>query len=189
MTLSLSMSAFLDDPDHHPCQDATHIPAWWIPMERVMTLNLSRTSLTIILFWSGVERQHRTDRQYWVNSRNLFSRFPWKIAFSVFPSMTSPTSGARALELTVGMLDGMWHPQSFRAGCCGSWKLFTSSNAQLRMDSQVSCRESYSISEQPCMLKLYLYFCKIIIKLLPYRLFRNFSLSSLYISLQHLKQH
>lgn len=145
-TLSLSLLAFTAGPGHYPCQDATHIPACWVPMERVMTLNLSRTSLTIILFWSGVERQHRTDRQYWVNSKNFSSSFPWKIAFNVFPSMTSPTSGVIALELADGILDGVWHPQSFRAGCCGSRNLFTSSNAQLRMDSQVSCRESYNIA-------------------------------------------
>lgn len=81
-----------------PCQTATHISAWWVPMARVMTLNLSRTSLTIMLFWSGVERQHRTDRQYWVNSRNFSSSFPWRMAFRVFPSMTNPTSGTAALE-------------------------------------------------------------------------------------------
>lgn len=143
MALSLSLLAFTAGPGYHPCQDAIHIPARWVPMERVMTFNLSRTSLTIILFWSGVERQHRTDRQYRVNSKNLSSSFPWKIAFNVFPSMTSPTSGVIALELADGsILGGMWHPQSFRAGCCGSQNLFTSSNAQLRMDSQVSCRES-----------------------------------------------
>lgn len=147
MALSLSLLAFIADPGHHPCQDTTHIPACWVPMERVMTLNLSRTSLTIILFWSGVERQHRTDRQYRVNSKNLSSIFPWKIALNVFPSMTSPTSGVIALELANGIiLDGVWHPQSFWAGCCGSRNLFTSSNAQLRMDSQVSCRESYNIA-------------------------------------------
>lgn len=132
----------LSDP---PRQAATRISAWWVPMERVITLNLSRTSLTIILFWSGVERQHRTDRQYWVNSRNFFSSLPWKMIFSVFPSMTNPVSGTTAPEVVDGVLEGRRNPKSLRPGFCSSWNCFTSSSAQLRMDSQVSCAESSNI--------------------------------------------
>lgn len=112
----ISSSGLLSD---QPCQSATHISAWWVPMERVMTLSFSRTSLTIMLFWRGVERQHRTDWQYWVNSRNFFSSFPWKMALSVFPSMTNPTSGAAAPEAGGVVLKGRWNPKSLWSGFRG----------------------------------------------------------------------
>lgn len=45
-----------------------------IPMARVMTLSLFRTSLTTMLFCSGVERQQSTERQLRATARNLSSR-------------------------------------------------------------------------------------------------------------------
>lgn len=117
------------------------IPTCQVPMERVMALSLSRTSLTNMLFCSGVERQHRTERQYRVNSRNFSSSFPWKMAFSVFPSMTNPTSGAAAPEVGGGVAEGRRNPESLPPGFRGPWHCFTSSSAKLRMESHVSCKE------------------------------------------------
>lgn len=45
------------------------------PMARVMTFSLFRTSLTTMLFCSGVERQQRTERQLRATARNLSSKF------------------------------------------------------------------------------------------------------------------
>ena len=122
-----------------------------VPMDRVMALSLSRTSLTNMLFCSGVERQHRTERQYRVNSRNLSSSFPWKMAFSVFPSMTNPTSGAAAPEAGGGVAEGRRNPESLPSGFRGPWNCFTSSSAKLRMESQVSYKEQnnqFGVSKQ-----------------------------------------
>ena len=90
-----------------------------VPMERVVTPSLPRTSLTNMLFCSGVARQHRTERQYRLSSRNFSSSFPWKMAFSVFPSMTSPTSGAAAPEVGGGVAEGRQNPESLRSGFRG----------------------------------------------------------------------
>lgn len=64
-----------------------------VPMDRVITLSCLRTSLTTMLFCSGVERQHSTERQSRASSRNRSSRPPCRIMSSVLPSITSPNSG------------------------------------------------------------------------------------------------
>lgn len=74
-----------------------------LPMESVMTFNLSRTSLTTILFCRGVARQHKTDRQCFVSSKNFASKPPWKITLNVLPSITSPTSG-----LAISVSGAVW---------------------------------------------------------------------------------
>jgi hypothetical protein len=67
------------------------------------------------------------------------------MAFNAFPSMTNPTSGTIAPEVVDDVLEGGRNPKSLRSCFCGSWNCFTSSSAQLRMDSQVSYREQYDI--------------------------------------------
>lgn len=47
---------------------------FYLPMARVMTFSLFRTSLTTMLFCSGVERQQSTERQLRATARNLSSK-------------------------------------------------------------------------------------------------------------------
>ena len=47
---------------------------FYLPIARVMTFSLFRTSLTTMLFCSGVERQQSTERQLRATARNLSSR-------------------------------------------------------------------------------------------------------------------
>lgn len=106
-----------------------------LPMESVMTFNLFRTSLTTMLFCRGVARQHKTDRQCLVSSKNFVSRPPWKITFNVLPSITSPTSG-RAISCSGTVCDLCLLKRRF---FFFSGEIFlTSSRVQSIMDSQVS---------------------------------------------------
>lgn len=54
--------------------------------------------------------------------------------------MTNPTSGTAALEEGGSVSEGRQNPKILGSGFCGPWNCFTSSSAQLRMDSQVSYR-------------------------------------------------
>lgn len=46
----------------------------YLPIAKVIALSLSLTSFTTMLFWSGVERQHSTERHRLASARNLSSR-------------------------------------------------------------------------------------------------------------------
>ena len=60
------------------------------PMARVMTFKFSFTERTTDAFWRGVALQHRTELQYWDNSKNGSITSCLKTNVSVFPSITIP---------------------------------------------------------------------------------------------------